>query len=70
MKIFKNSLKFFSSSKPRKPLFFKDTPLRERDPELFDIIEKEKSRQYYGLELIASENYTSKSVLECLGIFT
>jgi glycine hydroxymethyltransferase len=41
--------------------------LLEQDPELFDIIEKEKSRQFRGLEMIASENFTSRAVLECLG---
>ena len=29
--------------------------LREHDPELFSIMEKEKTRQFTGLELIASE---------------
>lgn len=43
------------------------TPLEEHDPVLFDIIEKEKHRQWTGLELIASENLTSKAVMECLG---
>ena len=51
------------------PLPMKDLHLHERDPELFDIIEKEKRRQFAGLELIASENYTSTSVMECLGIY-
>lgn len=41
--------------------------LSEHDPELYDIIEKEKSRQFRGLEMIASENFTSKAVMECLG---
>lgn len=41
--------------------------LWETDPELFDIIKKEKHRQESGLELIASENFTSLSVLQCLG---
>lgn len=43
------------------------TPLVEHDPELFDLIEKEKHRQWSGLELIASENLTSKAVMQCLG---
>ena len=30
--------------------------LLEHDPELHDLIEKEKHRQWAGLELIASEN--------------
>lgn len=42
-------------------------PLCETDPELFDIIEKEKNRQRKHIELIASENYVSSSVLEALG---
>tara|TARA_B110000211_G_C14052589_1_gene541889 strand:+ start:389 stop:1717 length:1329 start_codon:yes stop_codon:yes gene_type:complete len=37
------------------------------DNELYQLIELEKKRQFEGLELIASENITSKSVLECLG---
>lgn len=32
-----------------------------------DLIEKEKKRQKGGLELIASENYVSEDVLECMG---
>jgi glycine hydroxymethyltransferase len=43
------------------------TPLEEHDPVIFDIIEKEKHRQWSGLELIASENFTSKAVMSCLG---
>lgn len=41
--------------------------LSEQDPEIFDVIEKEKARQFRGLEMIASENFTSKAVMECLG---
>lgn len=43
------------------------TSLEEHDPVLFDLIEKEKHRQWSGLELIASENLTSRAVMECLG---
>lgn len=39
----------------------------KRDQELFDIIEREKNRQTEGIELIASENYASKSVMEASG---
>ena len=42
-------------------------PLEVVDPELFDIIEKEKNRQYKGLELIPSENFVSKSVMDAVG---
>ncbi len=41
--------------------------LAESDPVLFDIIEKEKHRQRTNLVLIASENFTSKAVLDALG---
>lgn len=43
-----------------------DVPLAESDPVLLELIRKEKSRQVHGLEMIASENFTSLSVLECL----
>lgn len=38
----------------------------DSDPELFELMKKEKKRQESGLELIASENFTSLSVLQCL----
>lgn len=44
-----------------------NAPLKETDPQLFDIIEREKQRQRTNLVLIASENYTSRSVLDALG---
>ncbi|VDK70256.1 unnamed protein product [Litomosoides sigmodontis] len=37
------------------------------DPEAYKIIQKEKQRQKRGLELIASENFTSKAVLDAIG---
>ncbi len=41
------------------------------DKEIFDLIEKETIRQNEGIELIASENYTSKDVrLACGSILT
>lgn len=42
------------------------TDLWDQDPELMDLIRKEKQRQLCGLEMIASENFTSKAVLQCL----
>lgn len=42
-------------------------PLKECDPEVLAIINREKKRQTEGLELIASENFTSTAVMECLG---
>lgn len=45
--------------------------LAEVDPEVFDAIRRETDRQNGGLELIASENFTSEAVLEATGsIFT
>ena len=37
------------------------------DPEMYDIIEHEKNRQWKGLELIPSENFVSSSVMEAVG---
>lgn len=45
----------------------KNLSLKESDPELYKLILDEEYRQFSGIELIASENYTSQSVLECLG---
>lgn len=39
----------------------------KRDNEIFEIIEKELERQRHGLELIASENFVSKQVMEAMG---
>lgn len=41
--------------------------LKETDPEVFAAIAQESERQQYGLEMIASENYTSKAVMEAQG---
>ena len=41
--------------------------LRRVDPEIASVIEHELERQRGGLELIASENFTSRAVLEALG---
>ncbi|KAI4389131.1 hypothetical protein MLD38_001388 [Melastoma candidum] len=37
------------------------------DPEIFGIMEKEKDRQVRGIELIASENFVCRAVIEALG---
>ena len=39
----------------------------QHDKVIFDLIEKEKKRQKNGLELIASENYTSDQVMKAAG---
>ncbi|KAK9797433.1 hypothetical protein WJX73_003651 [Symbiochloris irregularis] len=41
--------------------------LADADPEVYQIIEDEKERQWCGIELIASENFTSAPVMEALG---
>jgi glycine hydroxymethyltransferase len=46
-------------------------PLSQIDPEVHSAIENEKRRQSSGLELIASENFTSRAVFEATGsVFT
>jgi len=44
-----------------------DAPLKTADPEIFAAIGKEFSRQQDGIELIASENYASRAVMEAQG---
>lgn len=41
--------------------------LQTHDPEIYDAIEGEVTRQNDGLELIASENFASRPVLEAMG---
>ena len=41
--------------------------LKQEDPAIYDLIQEEADRQEYGIELIASENYTSKAVMEAMG---
>ncbi len=41
--------------------------LQEKDKAVWDIIKKEEDRQEYGIELIASENFVSKAVMEAAG---
>ncbi|XAR49382.1 Glycine hydroxymethyltransferase [Bertholletia excelsa] len=42
-------------------------PLRVADPDVFEVMEKEKQRQFKGIELIASENFVCQAVMEALG---
>lgn len=44
-----------------------NAPIEVVDPEIADIIELEKARQWKGLELIPSENFTSLSVMQAVG---
>ena len=48
-----------------------NAPLATADPEIAEQIENEVSRQHEGLEMIASENFVSRAVLEAAGtVFT
>ena len=42
-------------------------PLSIADPDIHEIMEKEKKRQFCGIELIASENFVCRAVMEALG---
>lgn len=41
--------------------------LKEKDFDVYSIIQKEKTRQTQNIELIASENFVSVEVLEAQG---
>ncbi|XP_004634504.2 serine hydroxymethyltransferase, mitochondrial [Octodon degus] len=41
--------------------------LSDSDPEMWELLQKEKDRQCRGLELTASENFCSRAALEALG---
>nr|KAF6453792.1 serine hydroxymethyltransferase 2 [Molossus molossus] len=41
--------------------------LSDSDPEIWELLQREKDRQCRGLELIASENFCSRAALEALG---
>src|SRR5260370_8583311 len=48
-----------------------NAPLATSDPEIAQQIENEVKRQHEGLEMIASENFVSRAVLEAAGtVFT
>ena len=42
-------------------------PLQEQDPKIWEAIQAEAVRQQDGLELIASENYTSLPIMQAAG---
>ncbi len=42
-------------------------PLQHQDPEVWEAIEAEATRQQDGLEMIASENYTSPAIMQAVG---
>ena len=42
-------------------------PLEDVDPTVFQLVQRETQRQEDGLELIASENFTSRAVMDAMG---
>jgi glycine hydroxymethyltransferase len=56
-------LSYFCKRKNEK----KDFKNMKKDPQIFNIIERERDRQLKGLELIASENFVSEQVMEAAG---
>merc|ERR1719226_204044 len=50
-----------------RPQLSGNRPLSEADPTMAQLVADEKSRQQRSIELIASENFTSRAVMECLG---
>jgi glycine hydroxymethyltransferase len=41
--------------------------IQAEDPRMYEILKREEQRQREGIELIASENYVSRAVLEAMG---
>ncbi|OEU07082.1 serine hydroxymethyltransferase [Fragilariopsis cylindrus CCMP1102] len=62
-RITKSAMRSLSSSSGA----YLNRDLSDQDPELLNLIEQEKARQRNSLVLIASENFTSKAVLQALG---
>lgn len=46
---------------------YNNAPLEEGDPVVYRLVQREVARQEEGLEMIASENFTSRAVLEAMG---
>ena len=44
-----------------------DLPLRQLDPEIQAVLDSELERQQHTLEMIASENFVPRAVLEAQG---
>jgi len=50
-----------------RPVLSGNKTLKEADPTLATLIDEERERQINSIELIASENFTSRAVMEALG---
>ncbi|KAL2551705.1 Serine hydroxymethyltransferase 1 [Forsythia ovata] len=77
-RIYNGGSVYYMSSLPNEAVYEKEkngvswpkqlnAPLEVVDPEIANIIELEKARQWKGLELIPSENFTSLSVMQAVG---
>ncbi|KAL6968933.1 glycine hydroxymethyltransferase [Sarracenia purpurea var. burkii] len=77
-RLFNGGSLYYMSSLPDEAVYEKEkphvswpkqlnAPLEVVDPEIANIIELEKARQWKGLELIPSENFTSVSVMQAVG---
>merc|ERR1712178_583631 len=62
--LLKSSAYFMAAERP---MLSGNRSLAEADPEIHALIAEEKARQMRSIELIASENFTSRAVMECLG---
>ena len=58
---------YFDTFFQKEKLPMPDLDIEEADPEIAELISKEKLRQFECLELIASENFTSKAVMQAMG---
>lgn len=56
-----------TKSEPMKKSIIDQTQLKNTDPDIYNAIRAEVHRQNDNIELIASENFTSLSVLEAMG---
>lgn len=54
-------------TKKEKPVYSPLSALKETDPEMYSLHEQELQRVRDGLQMIASENFTSEAVLEAVG---
>jgi glycine hydroxymethyltransferase len=62
-----NSLFNIQYSFPPPLIFAANSKLMQRDTLVFDLIKQELERQRHGIELIASENFTSLQVMQAMG---
>jgi glycine hydroxymethyltransferase len=62
-----NRVQVYFERTPLPSIFAAKFPGMTRDTVVFDLIRKELERQRHGIELIASENFTSLQVMEAMG---